>query len=63
MTLCPVKCIMHRSAVLHLEAGGIQFLASRMDLFGVLAERAWRRCTCQLWERIQAAVREQGAWR
>jgi hypothetical protein len=55
---CPAgrTCAWHRRAEAALDAGRGVDLVGQMDLYAVLAGRAWAHCTCGLWARIQAAV-------
>jgi hypothetical protein len=48
---------MHRSGADWLAAGDLDALRGNMDVFLVLRRRLWRTCTCDLFRRIQEAVK------
>ena len=54
--LVAASCGWHWRADQALATGDVAMLREHMDVFYVLSQRAWQRCRCHLWERIQAAV-------
>lgn len=55
---CPVNrsCAMHANAAEWLRVGDLDQLAAHQDVFWVLRKRAWRHCTCDLFNRIMQAI-------
>lgn len=57
--LCRVqaRCRAHMSALSALERGDVDALRRDLDLYAVMNERAWQDDECDLWARIQEAVK------
>lgn len=48
---------MHYKATLWLRAGNARALRMYRDVIDVMHERAWLRCTCKLYDRIDAFLK------
>jgi hypothetical protein len=56
-TDCPViRCGMHYRAAAWLDVGDVATLKDWMPAIEYARVKTWRGCTCQLYERIKAAV-------
>lgn len=54
---CPVvRCGMHYRASAWLEQGEVETLKDWLPAIEYARGKTWRGCTCQLYERIKAAV-------
>lgn len=51
-------CQLHRTVAQWLHDGNVRAIQEHRDVIEAIAPRAWHRCSCGLWARIQPILTE-----